>query len=100
MTAFGLALEQLPKDAQHLSQGGVVRIMERVEEGYVYLRPDADRVRGMHTRRRGGPMRVAVALLLLLMIGTTTPAAAASKALDDLLFDLQLEPLAGQTPPA
>ncbi len=45
-------------------------------------------------------MRVALALLILLMAGMTTPAAAASKALDDLLFDLQLVPLAGQTPPA
>jgi cytochrome oxidase Cu insertion factor (SCO1/SenC/PrrC family) len=45
-------------------------------------------------------MRVALALLILLMAGTATPAAAASKALDDLLFELQLVPLAGQTPPA
>jgi cytochrome oxidase Cu insertion factor (SCO1/SenC/PrrC family) len=44
-------------------------------------------------------MRVALALLLLLMAGTITPAAAASKALDDLLFELQLVPLEGQTPP-
>jgi len=39
MKAFGLTLEQLPKGAQHLPQGGVVRIMELVEQGYVYLRP-------------------------------------------------------------
>jgi hypothetical protein len=45
-------------------------------------------------------MEVALALLLLLMAGTTTPVAAASKALDDLLFELQLVPLEGQTPPA
>jgi cytochrome oxidase Cu insertion factor (SCO1/SenC/PrrC family) len=45
-------------------------------------------------------MRVALALLLLVMAGTTAPAAAANKALDDLLFELQLEPLEGQTPPA
>jgi cytochrome oxidase Cu insertion factor (SCO1/SenC/PrrC family) len=45
-------------------------------------------------------MRVALALLILLVAGTPTPAAAASKALDDLLFELQLVPLAGQTPPA
>ena len=32
MKAFALTLEQLP-------QGGVVRIMELVEQGYVYLRP-------------------------------------------------------------
>ena len=45
-------------------------------------------------------MSVALALLLLLMAGTTAPAAAANKALDDLLFELQLVPLEGQTPPA
>jgi len=45
-------------------------------------------------------MKVALAMLLLLMAGTTTPAAAADKALDDLLFELQLVPLEGQTPPA
>jgi cytochrome oxidase Cu insertion factor (SCO1/SenC/PrrC family) len=45
-------------------------------------------------------MKVALALLLFLMAGTTTPAAAADKALDDLLFELQLVPLEGQTPPA
>ena len=45
-------------------------------------------------------MSAALALLLLLMAGTTTPAAAASKAFDDLLFELQLVPLEGQTPPA
>jgi cytochrome oxidase Cu insertion factor (SCO1/SenC/PrrC family) len=45
-------------------------------------------------------MRVALALLVLLMAGATTPAAAADKALEDLLFELQLVPLAGQTPPA
>lgn len=45
-------------------------------------------------------MSAALALLLLVMAGTTTPAAAASKALDDLLFELQLVPLAGQAPPA
>jgi cytochrome oxidase Cu insertion factor (SCO1/SenC/PrrC family) len=45
-------------------------------------------------------MKVALALLLFLMAGTTTPAAAANKALDDLLFELQLVPLEGQTPPA
>jgi len=39
MKAFNLTLEQLPKGAQHLPQGGVVRIMELVEQGYVYLRP-------------------------------------------------------------
>ena len=45
-------------------------------------------------------MRVALALLLLVMAGTTPPAEAANKALDDLLFELQLVPLEGQTPPA
>ena len=39
MKAFSLSLEQLPKGAHHLPQGGVVRIMELVEQGYVYLRP-------------------------------------------------------------
>ena len=45
-------------------------------------------------------MRVALAWLILLMAGTTMPTAAASKALDNLLSGLQVEPLAGQTPPA
>ena len=39
MKAFSLTLEQLPPGAHQLPQGGVVRIMELVEEGYVYLRP-------------------------------------------------------------
>jgi intracellular sulfur oxidation DsrE/DsrF family protein len=39
MKAFSLSLEQLPRGAHHLPQGGVVRIMELVEQGYVYLRP-------------------------------------------------------------
>jgi intracellular sulfur oxidation DsrE/DsrF family protein len=39
MKAFSITLEQLPKGAHHLPQGGVVRIMELVEQGYVYLRP-------------------------------------------------------------
>lgn len=39
MKAFSLTLEQLPTGVQHLPQGGVVRIMELVEQGYVYLRP-------------------------------------------------------------
>jgi hypothetical protein len=43
-------------------------------------------------------MRIALALLLLLMTGAASPAAA-DKALDELLFDLQLVPLDGQTPP-
>ena len=45
-------------------------------------------------------MRVALALLVLLMAGATTPAAAANKALEDLLFELQLVPLGGQIAPA
>jgi intracellular sulfur oxidation DsrE/DsrF family protein len=32
-------LTALPRGAHHLPQGGVVRIMELVEQGYVYLRP-------------------------------------------------------------
>jgi cytochrome oxidase Cu insertion factor (SCO1/SenC/PrrC family) len=43
-------------------------------------------------------MRIALALVLLLMTGAASPAAA-DKALDALLFDLQLVPLDGQTPP-
>lgn len=39
MKAFSITLEQLPRGAHHLPQGGVVRIMELVEQGYVYLRP-------------------------------------------------------------
>lgn len=39
LKAFSLTLEQLPRGAQPLPQGGVVRIMELVEQGYVYLRP-------------------------------------------------------------
>ena len=39
MKAFSLTLDQLPRGAQPLPQGGVVRIMELVEQGYVYLRP-------------------------------------------------------------
>ena len=39
MKAFSLTLEQLPKGARPLPQGGVVRIMELVEQGYVYLHP-------------------------------------------------------------
>jgi intracellular sulfur oxidation DsrE/DsrF family protein len=39
MKAFSLTLEQLPPGAQRLPQGGVVRIMELVEQGYIYLRP-------------------------------------------------------------
>jgi uncharacterized protein len=39
MKALSLTLDQLPRGAQPLPQGGVVRIMELVEQGYVYLRP-------------------------------------------------------------
>jgi intracellular sulfur oxidation DsrE/DsrF family protein len=39
MKAFSLTLDQLPRGAHPLPQGGVVRIMELVEQGYVYLRP-------------------------------------------------------------
>jgi cytochrome oxidase Cu insertion factor (SCO1/SenC/PrrC family) len=45
-------------------------------------------------------MTIALALLLVLVTGTAAPAAAADKALDDLLFELQLVPLDGQAPPA
>jgi uncharacterized protein len=39
MKGFSLTLDQLPRGAHPLPQGGVVRIMELVEQGYVYLRP-------------------------------------------------------------
>jgi intracellular sulfur oxidation DsrE/DsrF family protein len=39
MRGLNLTLEQLARGARPLPQGGVVRIMELVEEGYVYLRP-------------------------------------------------------------
>ena len=45
-------------------------------------------------------MGIALAFLVLLLSATSTPVAAADKVLDDLLFDLQLVPLAGQVPPA
>ena len=44
-------------------------------------------------------MRVALALIVLLMAGATTPTAAADKALEDLMFELQLVPLKGQPAP-
>jgi hypothetical protein len=44
------------------------------------------------------PALAALAMLVLVMGGFATPAAA-DKALDDALFDLQLIPLDGQTPP-
>ncbi len=37
--ALHLTLDELPAGAHHLPQGGVVRIMELEEQGYVYLRP-------------------------------------------------------------
>ena len=40
-----------------------------------------------------------LALLILVLCLSTTPVMAADKVLDDLLFDLQLVPLEGQTPP-
>jgi uncharacterized protein len=39
MASFNPKLEQLPAGARPLPQGGVVRIMELVEQGYVYIRP-------------------------------------------------------------
>jgi intracellular sulfur oxidation DsrE/DsrF family protein len=39
MKTFSLTLEQLPHGARYLPQGGVVRVMELVEQGYVYIRP-------------------------------------------------------------
>jgi cytochrome oxidase Cu insertion factor (SCO1/SenC/PrrC family) len=42
-------------------------------------------------------MRIALALLMVLL--AAAPAGAADKVLDDLMFDLQLVPMAGQVPP-
>jgi intracellular sulfur oxidation DsrE/DsrF family protein len=39
MKAFQITLGELPAGTHHLPQGGVVRIMELEEQGYVYLRP-------------------------------------------------------------
>jgi intracellular sulfur oxidation DsrE/DsrF family protein len=39
MKTLNLTLEQLPPGARYLPQGGVVRVMELVEQGYVYIRP-------------------------------------------------------------
>jgi intracellular sulfur oxidation DsrE/DsrF family protein len=39
MRNFSITLEQLPDGAKLLPQGGVVRLMELQEAGYVYLRP-------------------------------------------------------------
>jgi cytochrome oxidase Cu insertion factor (SCO1/SenC/PrrC family) len=50
------------------------------------------------TRRRHG-LAVALVAVLAALAMTTSHVAAADKALDDLLFDLQLVPLDGQTPP-
>lgn len=41
----------------------------------------------------------AVTILALALGGPTEPTAVADRVLDDLLFDLQLIPLAGHTPP-
>lgn len=53
----------------------------------------------MHSEATGGAMRLTFALLLATLIGLAAPAAATDKVLDDLMFDLQLVPLTGQTPP-
>jgi intracellular sulfur oxidation DsrE/DsrF family protein len=39
MRNFSITLEQLPEGSKLLPQGGVVRLMELQEAGYVYLRP-------------------------------------------------------------
>jgi len=39
MRNFSITLEQLPDGSKLLPQGGVVRLMELQEAGYVYLRP-------------------------------------------------------------
>ena len=39
MKAFNLTLDELPRGATPLPQGGVVRVMELQEQGYTYIRP-------------------------------------------------------------
>jgi intracellular sulfur oxidation DsrE/DsrF family protein len=39
MKNFNLTLAQLPEGAKPLPQGGVVRLMELQEQGYIYIRP-------------------------------------------------------------
>jgi intracellular sulfur oxidation DsrE/DsrF family protein len=39
MKNFNLTLEELPDGAKPLPQGGVVRLMELQEQGYIYIRP-------------------------------------------------------------
>ena len=39
MKNFSLTLEQLPEGAKPLPQGGVVRLMELQEQGYINIRP-------------------------------------------------------------
>lgn len=39
MKNFSITLDQLPDRSRHLPQGGVVRIMELQEQGYIYMRP-------------------------------------------------------------
>jgi intracellular sulfur oxidation DsrE/DsrF family protein len=39
MKGFSITLEQLPEGSKPLPQGGVVRIMELQEAGYIYIRP-------------------------------------------------------------
>jgi hypothetical protein len=48
-------------------------------------------------RRNLAALAAALAVLVVLLSGA--PATPADKALDDLLFDLQLVPLEGKTPP-
>jgi len=39
MKAFNITLAELPQGARPLPQGGVVRVMELQEQGFVYIRP-------------------------------------------------------------
>ena len=39
MKAFNITLDQLPAGTKALPQGGVVRVMELQERGYIYIRP-------------------------------------------------------------
>ena len=39
MKGLGITLDELPRGTRALDQGGVVRVMELQEQGYVYIRP-------------------------------------------------------------
>ena len=60
----------------------------------------SDTVRRMTSRRLALPVLAGLAVVALAGGIAPVPAADKDKVLDDLLFDLQLIPMAGQTPPA